>query len=220
MAAPLLDRPVDSVEYRDGIVRQKDANSFLAAKDIIQGHFGPKGATIQGDGTFTPTGAQPPDKETGQSQKVSAFWMYATHVADVEVDTETGEIKVLTLVAAHDAGKIINPEGAEGQVEGGAVQGLGATLYEEMLVNDGVVTNPTFADYKIPTTMDVPVIVPVFVETSHDEGPYGAKGLGEPVLAPTSPAIANAIFNATGVRITSLPITPEKVLRALKEIGK
>ena len=95
------------------------------------------------------------------------------------------------------------------------VQGLGATLHEEMLVRDGVVTNPTFVEYKLPTTRDVPEIVPIIVEDPHDEGPYGAKGLGEPVLAASSPAIANAIFNATGVRITELPITPEKVFHAL-----
>ena len=152
-----------------------------------------------------------------RSPKVSAFWMYATHVADVEVDTETGQVKVLRVIAVHDAGKIINPDGAEAQIEGGVVQGLGATLHEEMIVKDGVVVNPTFAEYKIPTTMDVPAIVPVFVETKHDEGPYGAKGLGEPVLAPISPAVANAVFNAVGVRISSLPITPEKVWRALRE---
>jgi CO/xanthine dehydrogenase Mo-binding subunit len=143
--------------------------------------------------------------------------MYATHVADVEVDTETGQVTVLRVVAAHDAGRIINPDGAEAQVEGGVVQGLGATLHEEMIVKDGITLNPTFAEYKIPATMDVPEIIPVFVETEHDEGPYGAKGLGEPVLAPISPAVANAVFDAVGVRIPSLPITPEKVLCALEE---
>jgi CO/xanthine dehydrogenase Mo-binding subunit len=147
--------------------------------------------------------------------------MYATQVADVEVDTETGKVTVLRLVAVHDAGKLINPDGAAAQIEGGVAQGLGATLHEEMLVSDGVVTNPTFAEYKIPSTMDIPEIVPIFVESfPHEEGPYGAKGLGEPVLAPTSPAVANAIYNATGARVTSLPITPEKVLRALKEVSR
>ena len=219
LAAPLLDCPVDSVEYRDGAVWRKHSNTSLSAGEIIRGHFGPRGASVQGDGVFTPPSAKPPDKETGHSPKASAFWMYATQVADVEVDLETGKVTLLKIVAAHDAGKIINPNDAEGQIEGGVVQGVGATLHEEMVVNDGYVMNPSFAEYKIPSAMDIPKIVPVFVETSHNEGPYGAKGLGEPVLAPTSPAIANAIFNATGARVTSLPITPEKVLQALKELG-
>jgi carbon-monoxide dehydrogenase large subunit len=216
MAAPLLECSSDLVEYREGAVWQKNSNTFLSTRDIIQGHFGPRGATVQGDGSFTPPSAKP-DKETGQTPKASAFWMYATQVADVEVDLETGRISVLRVVAAHDAGKIINPNDAKGQIEGGVVQGVGATLLEEMVVEDGIVTNPSFAEYKIPSAMDIPEIVPVFVETHHTGGPYGAKGLGEPVLAPTSPAIANAIFNATGARITSLPITPEKVLQALRE---
>jgi CO/xanthine dehydrogenase Mo-binding subunit len=212
-----LDCQIDEAEYREGAVWKKGTNEFLSTRDIISGRFGPRGATIQGQGTFTPPGAQAPDKETGQSSKVSAFWMYATHVADVEVDVETGQVKVLRVVAAHDAGRIINPDGAEAQIEGGVVQGLGATLHEDMIVKDGITQNPTFAEYKIPSSMDVPEIVPVFVETNHDEGPYGAKGLGEPVLAPISPAVANAVFDAVGVRIPSLPITPEKVLRAIEE---
>jgi CO/xanthine dehydrogenase Mo-binding subunit len=217
MAAPHLDCPLDSVEYREGAVWQKNSNKFLTAKEIMAGHFGPKGATVQGDGTFTPPGAQPPNKETGQTPKMSAFWMYATQIADVEVDIETGRIKVLRIVAAHDAGTIINPECAKGQIVGGVVQGLGATLCEEMHVNNGVITNPTLVDYKLPTTMDIPEIVTGFVNTYHDEGPFGAKGLSEPALAPTSAAVANAIFNAIGTRITSLPITPEKILDALNQ---
>jgi len=212
-----LDCLIDEAEYREGAVWRKNTNEFLSACDIITGHFGPRGSTIQGQGTFTPPGAKVPDKENGQSPKVSAFWMYATHVADVEVDIETGQVTVLRVVAAHDAGRIINPDGAEAQIEGGVVQGLGATLHEEMIVKDGIILNPTFAEYKIPATMDVPEIIPVFVETEHDEGPYGAKGLGEPVLAPISPAVANAVFDAVGVRIPSLPITPGKVLCALEE---
>ncbi len=217
MAAPQLDCPADDLVYRDGKVWRSGSNESLSAREIIQGYFGPRGATVQGDGAFTPPGAVSPDKETGQTPKASAFWMYATQVADVEVDLETGKVKVLKVTAAHDAGKIINPNDAGGQLEGGVVQGIGATLLEEMVVDEGIVTNATFAEYKIPSTMDVPEIAPVFVETFHDEGPYGAKGLGEPVLAPTSPAIANAIYNATGARVTSLPITPEKILKALRD---
>jgi CO/xanthine dehydrogenase Mo-binding subunit len=219
LKAKLDDVPLDSLDYRDGAVRRKETNDVETAKDIIRRSYGSRGTTLQGSGTFTPPGAQAPDKETGQSPKVSAFWMYATHVADVEVDLETGKVKVLRLVAVHDAGRLINPDGAEAQIEGGVAQGLGATLHEEMIVRDGIVTNPTFAEYKIPATMDIPEIVPIIIESfPHEEGPFGAKGLGEPVLAPTSPAIANAIYDATGVRVTSLPITPEKVLRGLGEL--
>ena len=217
LAAKVLDCPVDETGYREGAVWRKKTNEFVSARDIISNRYGPRGTTIQGQGTFTPPGAKAPDKETGQSPKVSAFWMYATHVADVEVDIETGQVKVVRVVAAHDAGRLINPDGAEAQVEGGVVQGLGATLHEELIVRDGITLNPTFAEYKIPATVDVPQIIPVFVETEHDEGPYGAKGLGEPVLAPISPAVANAVFDAVGVRISSLPITPEKVWQALQE---
>ncbi len=219
LKAELDNIPQDSLEYRDGAVWRKESEEFETPKEIILRRYGARGATLQGNGIFTPPGAQTPDKETGQSTKVSAFWMYATHIADVEVDLETGKVKVLKLVAVHDAGTLINPDGAAAQIEGGVVQGLGATLHEEMLVKDGVVTNPSFTEYKIPSTMDIPEIVPIFVESfPHDEGPFGAKGLGEPVLAPTSPAIANAIYNATKVRITSLPITPEKVLLGLQEL--
>ncbi len=217
LASQQLDCSLDETEYREGAVWRKNSNQFLSARDIITGRFGPRGSTIQGQGTFTPPGAQAPSKEDGQSPKVSAFWMYATHVADVEVDTETGQVKVLRVVAAHDAGRIINPDGAQAQIEGGVVQGLGATLHEDMIVKNGITLNPTFAEYKIPASMDVPEIIPLFVETEHNEGPYGAKGLGEPVLAPISPAVANAVFDAVGVRIPGLPITPEKVLRALEE---
>ncbi len=218
LAAPMLARPVEDLEFRDGAVWIKGSNEFLDSPEIIRRKFGPRGSSIQGHGTFIPPKAQAPDMETGQSPKVSAFWMYATQVADVEVDAETGQVKLLRIVAAHDLGKAINPADSEAQIEGGVAQGVGATLHEEMIVQQGVVTNPTFAEYKIPTARDVPEIVPILVEAEHEEGPYGAKGLGEPVLAPTSPAIANAIFNATGARLTSLPITPEKVLAALQEL--
>jgi carbon-monoxide dehydrogenase large subunit len=222
LAAPLLGVPVERVSYRDGGVGvgAPGAAGWLSAREIIEKSFGSRGTTVQGEGRFAPPATKPPDKETGQTAKMSAFWMYATHVADVEVDLDTGQVKVLRVVAVHDAGRIINPDGAAGQIEGGVVQGLGAAMCEEMLVTDGIVTNPSFAEYKIPTSMDVPEIVALTVETPHSEGPYGAKGLSEPALAPTAPAVANAIFNATGARVTSLPITPEKVLAALKEAAR
>jgi len=176
---------------------------------------------IVGRGAFSTVDIfDPIDPETGQSKRPTAFWMYAAQAAEVEVDTETGRVTVVKFAAAHDVGRAINTMTCEQQIEGALVMGMGTTLFEELLLENGRVTNPNFVDYKIPTSMDVPgEIKTFFVETFHPEGPYGAKGLGEPGLAATAPAIGNAIYNAVGIRIKDLPITPDKVLKALKERG-
>jgi CO/xanthine dehydrogenase Mo-binding subunit len=135
----------------------------------------------------------------------------------VEVDTETGEVKVLKIAAAHDVGRALNPMAVEGQIEGGVSMGLGYGLNEEVVLEEGKMLNPNFADYALPTALDMPPIDPIIVETIDPEGPFGAKGMAEPANNPTAPAIANAVYDAVGVRITDLPITAEKVLKALKE---
>jgi xanthine dehydrogenase molybdenum-binding subunit len=122
-------------------------------------------------------------------------------------------------MAAKDCGFAINPMAVEGQVEGGMVMGLGQALYEECLMEEGRTLNPSFAEYKIPGARDVPWIDSCLVETIDPEGPYGAKGIGEMPQLPTCPAIANAIYDAIGVQIKSLPITPEKILAALRRRG-
>jgi CO/xanthine dehydrogenase Mo-binding subunit len=137
----------------------------------------------------------------------------------VEVDEQTGEVKILNLVAAHDVGKAMNPTLLLGQIYGAAYTGVGYGLTEEIKVQNGRVMNPGFRDYQMLTAMDVVPIEPVIVEPLDEDGPYGAKGVGEPGLVPTAPAIANAIYDAIGVRIRDLPITPEKILAALKEKG-
>ncbi|MBZ0123206.1 MAG: xanthine dehydrogenase family protein molybdopterin-binding subunit [Roseovarius sp.] len=217
MAAEQLDCDADEMFYKDGMVWKRDTNISKTPREIIEGHFGARGSTVQGDGYYAPRDYEPLDKETGQSAKASAFWMYATQIADVEVDLETGTTRVRKIWAAHDAGTIINPEGARGQIEGALAQGIGTALMEEMVVDHGTVINPSFSEYRIPTALDVPESETIFVETYNENGPFGAKGIGEPALAATPSAIANAVYNATGARITSLPITPEKVLKALKE---
>jgi carbon-monoxide dehydrogenase large subunit len=142
--------------------------------------------------------------------------MFATHAAEVEVDIETGVVKVLRIAAAHDVGRAIHPALCEQQIEGAVIMGLSNTLFEEFKMEKGKILNDTLADYKLATTLDLPEITTILVETHHEEGPFGAKGVGEPAAAPTAPAIANAIFDAVGLRIQDLPITPEKVLAALK----
>jgi CO/xanthine dehydrogenase Mo-binding subunit len=138
-----------------------------------------------------------------------------TQAAEVEVDTKTGKIKVLKMVASHDCGKAINPMLVEGQLEGSVVGGMGQALYEDVITDKGQVLNPSFLDYGIPTAMEVPSIISVEVETNDPEGPFGAKESGEGTQLAPAPAIINAIYDAIGVRFKTLPVTPEKVLEAL-----
>ncbi len=128
-------------------------------------------------------------------------------------------VRVLKVAAAHDVGRAINPMTCEQQIEGSVVMGLSNALFEEVKMEDGRILNDTLADYKVATMLDTPEIVPIIVEFPHKEGPFGAKGIGEPAAAPTAPAISNAIFDAVGIRMRELPITPEKVLAALRKRG-
>jgi CO/xanthine dehydrogenase Mo-binding subunit len=137
--------------------------------------------------------------------------------AEVEVDSDTGEVKVLKCALAVDAGKAINPRECRGQVEGGAVMGLGDTFQEWLVWEGGQLINPNLIDYPIPSFKDVPEFHTEVVEVPDKEGPFGARGVGESSISSVSPAIANAIYKATGIRIRELPITREKILKALRK---
>jgi CO/xanthine dehydrogenase Mo-binding subunit len=139
----------------------------------------------------------------------------AAQVAEVEVDPETGQLTVLHVSTAHDSGRIINPLAAEGQIEGAYAQGLGFATMEELLVEDGKVTNPNFGDYKIPTMPDMPRLDTTFLEEAPGPSPFGGRAVGEHSLLPAPAAIANAIYDAVGVRLTSTPLTAEKIYQAL-----
>jgi xanthine dehydrogenase molybdenum-binding subunit len=153
----------------------------------------------------------------GQSQPTNAPAMQA-HFAEVEVDLTTGMVDVLKIVAAHDAGTVINPTIVEGQIEGGAVMGAGYAISEEMVYDDrGVQQNSSFHTYLLPTAMDHPVVEPVIIETNEPSGPFGAKGIGETGMLPTAAAIVNAVSDAIGVRPKELPLTGEKMFKLLKE---
>ena len=156
------------------------------------------------------------DPETGQGNVFPDF-TYGAHAVEVAVDTETGEVTVLKSVGAHDVGQAINPAAVEGQIEGGALMGQGYALSEELRYDEGRLTTPSLAEYLIPTAMDVPEITSIILESRSGLGPFGAKGIGEPALTPVAPAIANAIADAIGVRVFDLPITAEKVVRALRQ---
>lgn len=176
------------------------------------------GGPAIGVGTFTLPNNINYDSATGYSPKPAAFWTTAVAGAEVEVDTETGIIEVKKMVESCDPGHIVNPELYKAQVEGGMMQALGTVLFEELKLKDGKVLNKSFVDYKIPTIDNAPeTFIAMGVEHPEETGPYGARGIGEPAMVPGAPAIANAIYNATGCRFTEMPITPERMLKALQE---
>jgi CO/xanthine dehydrogenase Mo-binding subunit len=156
------------------------------------------------------------DLETGQGCQAVAQLFFACAM-EVEVDTETGEVSVLKTYGAYDAGKVINPVGAEGQIEGSTAQGIGFALHENLNWENGRVLHSNFTKYHMATAVDMPIDMrSIFVETHEESGPYGAKGIGEPGHVPQPAALANAIYDATGIRLDGLPITPEKILCALR----
>ncbi len=144
-------------------------------------------------------------------------YAFAANIAEVEVDTFTGEVRLLRLTAAHDVGKAVNPREVRGQIEGGSLQGAGYALWERIVSENGIITNPDFSTYIIPTAVDAPAFEPLIVEAPFPGGPFGAKGFGEQPLMGVAPAVTSAIFNATGARITEIPATPERVLGLIKE---
>jgi len=141
---------------------------------------------------------------------------YGTHAVEIAVDGETGKIQVLKLIACYDVGRAINRLSAEGQLEGGASYGMGYGLTEEVIIYNGVVKTPSFSEYLLPTSMDVPEVEAIMLESGDGVGPFGAKGIGEPSVNSIAPAISNAVYDAIEVRILDLPLTPEKILKAIK----
>lgn len=154
------------------------------------------------------------DPETGQGDVFPDF-TFGAHAVEVAVDIETGEVTVLKSVGAHDVGQAVNPRAVEGQIEGSALMGQGFALSEEMLIHEGKLVTPSFSEYLMPTSEDVPEITSIILESRSGLGPYGAKGIGEPAYAPVAASIANAVADAIGIRIKSLPITPERVVANL-----
>jgi xanthine dehydrogenase molybdenum-binding subunit len=207
-------------ELQDGFVFIKDGPQepwlrMELGKLLRAIHFRSQGQMLTTEVFYDPPN-ELPDFEKGFGN-ISATYAYGTQGAEVEVDTETGEVKILRMVAAHDVGKVLNPQGLKGQIYGALAQGVGYALYEKLQSQQGKILNPNFRDYKIPTVQEMNFPIDLeFIETDDSYGPFGAKGVAEPGLVPTAPAIANAIYDAVGVRIRDLPITPEKILAALK----
>ncbi len=210
LAADHFEAFPEEIEAEDGQASFKGETVAFSA--LVREMFGGSGGELIGRGYVTPK------HPSGKLRQDPVFWEVSIGAAEVEVDTSTGEIRLLRYYSVSDPGKAINPKQVEGQDEGAAMQAIGHTLFEEMLYEDGQLLNPNLVDYRVPIFTDLPdEFETVLLETGNGPGPYGAKGVGEGGIVCVAPAVANAVFDATGVRVASLPLTPERVWRALRE---
>ncbi|HXK30623.1 MAG TPA: xanthine dehydrogenase family protein molybdopterin-binding subunit [Candidatus Binatia bacterium] len=210
-AAKIMKKKPDSLALKDGKVVAKGGEGISYSKVIVD-FFGSKAGEIIGKGLYK-------DKRSKKAilGSTTTFWEVGWGAVEVEVDTETGVIRLLNYVSAADAGKAINPEQCIGQDEGAVMFGIGHTLMEEMVYEDGQLLNPNFVDYRVPTFKDLPDhLHTILIENGNGPGPYGSKGLGEGGLLPVASAVANAVARAVGVRIQDLPLTPVKVWQAIR----
>lgn len=213
VAAEVLGAAVDDLVFEDGMVRERSgAGRGMSLAELVQAcdyrgvataHLGLWRAE---SGSFDPA--------DGQGDSFPDY-TFGTHAAEVEVDLDTGEVRVTDYAAAHDVGRAINPMRVEGQIQGGVYQGLGYALMEDVILEDGNNLSTLFANYFIPTSMEFPDVRAVIVESGEGKGPLGARGIGEPPIGPCAAAVASAVADATGIRLTELPMTPERVLDAL-----
>ncbi|MBC8439623.1 MAG: molybdopterin-dependent oxidoreductase [Deltaproteobacteria bacterium] len=216
-AADILGEPVVRLEIKArNVCVAQEPEKGIAFSQIGAVSYSQKQEVLTGAGYYDgPEIAKDFDPKSYYAYPGPAM-SFATHLAEVEVDPESGRVELINFYAAHDSGKVINPLLAEGQIEGGAVMGFGWALTEELKFENGRILNPNFHDYKLFSIKDIPQITPILVETIDPNGPFGAKGLGECAMVSTAPAILNAICDAVGVRICDLPATSEKVFNHIK----
>ncbi len=223
-AGEALSVPAEELTLRGGAVVHEATGRSLPFERLVMGYQFPDGHAIGGPvaaaSSYLPEGLLFLDPETSQSAKPVAKWTFGAQAVEISVDPETGQVTVEKVAACYDVGKVVNPGLIRGQTYGGIVQGLGTGTMEELVLDakSGRAVNASLMDYKIPSTEDVPAAMVVdFVETAQKDGPMGARGIGEHTMIPTPAAIANALWDACGIRIAEMPITAEKVWRALKE---
>lgn len=219
-AAEFLEAPREDLEIRESAVFVRGAsNRFCSFKQIAGVRPGTVYGPIVGRGSYVPPQTTAFNLDTGQSGRITAYWLYSAQGVELSVDEETGKITLHHVVSAHDSGRTLNLAACEGQIRGGVEVGCSTALIEELVFDDnGAVVNPALGPYSMASSCDFPPITPVLVEIPHPEGPFGAKGIGEAPTTGIGAAIANAVEDAIGVRIRELPITPEKVLRALGKL--
>jgi CO/xanthine dehydrogenase Mo-binding subunit len=214
VAADLLGAAPESLDWADDVVcAREDMERKLTLGELARAAEA-EGVMPYCHSTFEAEVGEF-DPRTGRGRSFPDY-TYGAHAVDVGVDEETGEVSILGYAACHDVGRAINPQRVEGQIQGAVAQGVGYALSEQIDIEDGVCTSLLFADYLVPTSLDVPDIVPVVLERHPGKGPLGARGIGEPPIGPVAPALAAAIHDATGVWLTQLPMTPERVLASLR----
>ncbi len=216
-AAEMLDVPTERLESKDRTIYDRENQEHFVSFREAAFKCMVTGRRLIGQGWWAPPKPSL-DPETGQGNPYFVY-AYSTHMAEVIVDVETGEVDITDYVAAFDIGKAINPKAVEAQIEGGVAMGLGYALMEEVVVEKGAIQNLSLRNFLIPTALDVPDIQPIILEVENKYGPYGGKGIGEMPNIPAAPAILNAIANACGGRVRSLPADPESVFRAIREAG-
>lgn len=217
-AAEMLEVEPEDLELRKKKIQVKGAPSASALElESVVKACAADGIPLYHVAQFNGPFRELIDFKTGQGQVFPDF-TYGTHAVEVAVDIETGKVKILKLVACYDVGQAININSVEGQIEGGALYGLGYGLTEEIILNQGITMTPSLAEFLIPTALDAPEVKTILIESGGGVGPFGAKGIGEPACVSIAPALANAVCDAIGVRIFDLPLTPEKIVKALKNI--
>jgi xanthine dehydrogenase molybdenum-binding subunit len=215
-ASGIFGEPTNKLDIKDRLVFLKSdpAKSMPVDKVIRSAHFREEGTTFIAESFYDP----PTEMQNREFKgNISVTYGFGTHGAEVEVDLETGVVRILKMIAAHDVGRAINPMLLEGQLEGGLSMGIGYALLEKLVVDHGEVKNPTFLDYKMPTVKDMPPLELVIVETDDPAGPFGAKGVSESGAIPTAAAIGNAVADALGCRLYEVPMQPELVLDAIQK---
>ncbi len=217
---------IQDLDIVDGKVISYKSEREIPVKDFAikglpkEGGKGWMGGPIIGRGSFMPSDVTGLDPETGQGEHAVVHYTTGAQAIELEVDLDTGRVEILKGVAAFDVGKAINPDLVKAQMEGGLVQGLSSALFEQLKLKDGVVQNPSFVDYRIATATDIPkVFQSILVEVPQDDGPWGARGIGEHSMVATIPAIANAIYDAIGIRFDGPPFTAEKIYLAMLDAG-
>jgi len=214
LAAPVFGVGAEDVVLENQEAKPRDGSQpGLSYKALFMKAYGIKGINLFGKGLFKTA-----TKQKSGDPQTSVFWSIGAAAAEVEVDRETGQVRVVRYATAADVGKALNPFLCRQQLRGGAITGIGLALMEQLVYQDGLLINPNFLDYNLPRFLDIPEeMIPILVENPHPDGPYGAKGLGETALIPAPPAIANAVADAVGARVKDLPITPERVFLAMRK---